>query len=111
MGAQSFSCDSVIPTTVPSGETWSVGEFRLCPDGRVGIVRSGPPATAGEKCSLHTRYFWSVVSPVAFTAGGDVYVNPTTQALASAAGAGFVKAGVALFNAAANSVLYFELNP
>lgn len=93
---------------VPSGETWLSGEFRLAPDGRVGIVQGCRPHLEGEDVVLAVEGLVEVTPTVALAAGAMAAVTIATQVVA-ATGTG-VDMGKVLYANAANKVNTVELN-
>ena len=107
--AEFINCHEVLMATVPTGETWKAGEFRLVPDGRVGVVRTGPDALEGEKVALRVRGVFRHKAGAAFVAGATGSVVIATQVL-EAAGSG-VDCCTILADVAINGDAMIELNP
>ncbi|MFO0979681.1 MAG: hypothetical protein U0996_25000 [Planctomycetaceae bacterium] len=110
MAVELSNDDWTVSTTVANGETWSGGDMRLAPDGRVGIVRGGPDLSAGAPVALKMNGYCRATSPVAFAAGATVAVVVATQTICATGTASSVNMGKALKACSAGKELLWDLN-
>lgn len=107
-----FVSDESVDEVTVSGSTWNCGELKLTGSGLVGIVQNMNPVPVGGIASVKYRGQVEITCSVAHTIGADVYVNTTTQATATATGAGLTLAGKARnATTGAGQTLLLDLNP